>query len=229
MPEANVPSIRNLSRKITHTLRRKLDTLHGPGTDSIGDSEKHFADAVTLFISTMHIKSVVELGCGDFSVGQMIARSGVRYTGVDGVESVVARNRELYEGRKVRFLARDVIGDELPDGDLCLAGELFQHLTNAEIRLLLLKLKHFKYVMFTDYQPPFGTFVPNRDKPPGKATRLHRNSALDLQKPPFNIRYVQYFTTLIPDNPVDNHHERLCCFLIPMQDQATYLDPVYLD
>jgi SAM-dependent methyltransferase len=218
-----------LSRITARAFRWKLDAPPVSGIDPLGFSEKHYAEAVSVFIATTKIKAVVELGCGDFRVGRMIARSGVGYTGVDGEESVIARNRELYQKRKVRFYARDVIRDELPDGDLCLAGELFHYLTNDEIHLLLLKLKKYKYVIFMDYQPRAGTFAPNLDKPPGQATRLAHNSALDLRKPPFNLNYVAFFTTLLPDNPVDNRAERLCCFLIPMHDQATYLDPVYMD
>lgn len=218
-----------LSRITARAFRWKLDAPPVSGIDPIGLSEKHYAGAISVFIATTKIKAVVELGCGDFRVGRMIARSGVRYTGVDGKESVIERNRELYQGRKIRFLARDAIRDELPDGDLCLAGELFHHLTNDEIHLLLLKFKKYKYVIFMDYQPHAGTFAPNLDKPPGQATRLARNSALDLRKPPFNLNCVAFFTTLLPDHAVDDHAERLCCFLIPMQNQAERLDPAYLD
>lgn len=225
----HIPTIRKLGGRLTRTIRWKLDSMHGPSPDPIGDSAKQYANAVRIFINTMHIKSVVELECGDFRFGRVIARSGVHYTGVDALETVIERNRHLYEGRKVRFIARDVIEDELPDGDLCLAGGLFQHRTNAEIRLLLLKLRKYKYLIFSDHQPPFGTFVPNLDKPDGKGTRLDCNSALDFQKPPFNIRYVETFIILTHDNPDYNPNERLCSFLIRSECQDAKYDPVYLD
>src|SRR5947208_1822289 len=117
-----------LNRMTARIFRWKLDAPPVSRIHPIDSFEKHYAQAVNVLIATMKIKSVVELGCGDFRVGRIIARSGVRYTGVDGKDAVIARNRELYQKRKVRFYARDVIRDELPDGDLCLVGKLFQHL-----------------------------------------------------------------------------------------------------
>ncbi len=199
------------------------------GPDPVGAVATNYARAVNHFVAAMNIKSVVEFGCGDFRVGRAIARGGVRYTGVDDSEAVIGRNRTLYESRKVRFLVGDPIGDSLPDGELCLAGQLFRHRTNAEIRLLLLKMRKYRYLIFTDYQPPYGTFIPNLDKPPGPATRLDRGSALDLRKPPFDVKYVEFFLALDAENPVYGPGERLCSFLIRSDYQIDYLDPVYLD
>jgi SAM-dependent methyltransferase len=235
MSKANTISedpIYKLSRIITRIFRWKLDAPPVSEIHPIGFSEKqkHYAVAVNIFIATTKIKSVVELGCGDFRVGRMIARSGVRYTGVDGEESVIARNRELYQKRKVRFYARDVIQDELPDGDLCLVGELFQHLSNSEIRLALLKLrKKYKYIVVTDYQPPYDKLIPNRDLSHDRSTRIHRDSGLDLRKPPFNMQNVGILGIYPVENYLYNYGERICIFLIPMEDQAKRLDPVYLD
>ena len=194
--------------------------------DSLGEAERHYADAVRRFIGAMKIRSAVELDCGDYRVGRRIARRNLEYVGFDADLSLLERNRQRYGGRHVRFVAGDVIGDDLPDGELCLAGEVLRRLTNAEIRLLLLKFKKFKYVIFNEYMPRLGEFTPNLDKPPGRLDRLDRGSALLLQHPPFNVRCVEYFLI----SPLDNHSDlRLCSFLIRMQDQATRLDPVYLD
>jgi hypothetical protein len=195
----------------------------------VGHGATDYVRAVNQFVSAMNIKSVVEFGCGDFSAGGAMARGGVGYTGVDRSEAVIGRNRALYEGRKVRFLVGDPLCDPLPDGELCLAGQLFRQLTNAEIRLLLLKMRKYRYLLFTDYQPPYSSFIPNLDKPPGAATRLDRGSALDLRKPPFNVRYVEFFHALDAENPVYDPGERLCSFLIRSDYQVDHLDPVYLD
>ncbi len=190
---------------------------------------EHYARAVRTFASNLKIKSVVELGCGDFGVGRMIARASVCYTGVDRSVSVVARNRELFGGRKVRFLVGDAVRDPLPDGDLCLVGDLFRHLSNAEIRLMLMRLKKYSYWIFNDHQPPVGTFIPNLEKPPGPATRLDRNSALDLRLPSFGVRHVEFFAGYLSEKPVYHPHERICSFLIRRNCQSPHLDPAYLD
>jgi SAM-dependent methyltransferase len=212
---------------ISGVVRRMRGAPRGP---ALSGYDAAYAESVNQFIDNMRIKSVVELGCGDFRVGRAIAESGVRYTGVDRAASVVERNRHLHESRKVRFLVGDALRDELPDGELCLVGELFRRLANAEIRLMLLRLKKYRYVMFTDRRPPAGTFVRNLDKPSGrKADRLDRNSALDLRREPFNVDHVSIRLIRPADDPVYDAGERLCCFLMRGDRRADYLDPVYLD
>src|SRR5258706_4910521 len=48
------------------------------------------------FIDEHQIRSVLDLGCGDFEVAKRIQRPGVSYVGVDVVPALVERNRRLY-------------------------------------------------------------------------------------------------------------------------------------
>lgn len=228
--------IRNLSRRVKRRLRQRRDArlsckdvftkiyatnawggkagelYSGPGSDeAIG---KPYSDAVLAFIGRQGIGSVVDLGCGDFRVGRIIASSGVNYTGVDIVDAVIASNKERYASDSVRFFVKDIIEEELPVGDLCLIREVFQHLSNAQIQQVLPKLKVYKYVIITDYQPPPETFIPNRDKPHGGFTRLHDKSALVLDRPPFNVGGVELFLDLKSTDPLFDPDERIRSFLI---------------
>jgi hypothetical protein len=53
----------------------------GPGSNE--EAAKPYADFVLRFMTERNLKSVVDLGCGDFRVGRLIAASGVSYIGVD--------------------------------------------------------------------------------------------------------------------------------------------------
>jgi SAM-dependent methyltransferase len=78
------------------------------------------------FVMEHGIRTVVDLGCGDFRVGRRICEgSGVRYIGVDIVPDLIAHNQSKFAVNGVAFKCANVIEDELPNGDLCLIRKCF--------------------------------------------------------------------------------------------------------
>ncbi len=51
---------------------------------------------LTNFIQEHHIRSVVDLGCGDWTFSKCIDWTGIDYIGYDVVESVIEKNRQKY-------------------------------------------------------------------------------------------------------------------------------------
>jgi SAM-dependent methyltransferase len=185
----------------------------GPGSSV--EAAKPYTDAVIQFIRRSGITSVIDIGCGDFRVGQVIAGSGVNYTGVDIVEPLISRNRSLFGSDTIHFLVGNVSDDDLPDADLCLVREVFQHLSNDEIVRALKRLQKYRYLIVTDHQPPPGqSFVPNKDKPHGRDIRLFSNSALVFDKPPFSQKSVEIFLDVLSPNILLDEREHLRSFLI---------------
>ena len=87
------------------------------------------------------------------------------------------------------FRQANIVEDELPEGDLCLIRQVLQHLSNAEIKQILENCKNFKYLIITEHYPnPNVELVPNLDIPHGPDMRLHYDSAVVLDKPPFNVK-----------------------------------------
>lgn len=158
----------------------------GPGSNE--EAARPYADFVTRFIAERGVKSVADLGCGDFRVGRLIATSGVSYTGVDVVEGLIAENTRRYASPTVRFQCADITSDALPEGELCLVREVFQHLSNAQVSATLARLSKYKYVLITEVHPDdLRHYRINRDKPHGATSRLAHFSVLQLDKPPFNV------------------------------------------
>jgi SAM-dependent methyltransferase len=158
----------------------------GPG--SLGQPAELYAERINAFIAEQGIKSVVDLGCGDFRVARRIVSDRIHYVGIDVVDDLISINRDRYGSDKVEFQCCDIIEDPLPDGQLCLIREVLQHLSNAEITRVLARLRKYRYVIYTDYQPLASRdFVPNRDIVHGHDTRLWKNSAVCLDQPPFNL------------------------------------------
>ena len=157
----------------------------GPG--SLGLAAERYASCINDFIARHDIRSVVDLGCGDFRVASRIANDRIDYTGIDVVDELVDQNNRRFASERIRFACLDITQDPLPQADLCLIREVLQHLSNHEISQVLKAVKQYRYVIYSDYQPAgLSDFVPNRDIPHGHDTRLWKNSAVCLDQPPFS-------------------------------------------
>ncbi len=161
-----------------------------------GSTEKYaaeYAETVKKFIADKRVKKVVDLGCGDFRVAAKFVSDDFHYTGCDVVFSLIKRLNEQHKSEAVEFRCVNVVEDDLPDGDLCLIRQVLQHLSNAEIEKVLRKARDkYKFLIITEhYPPPDAQFEPNLDIPHGPQVRTHLNSAVVLDKPPFNLKNTQ--------------------------------------
>jgi hypothetical protein len=106
----------------------------------------------------------------------------------------------VFANFRTTFVCLDIIEQQLPDGDVCLVRQVLQHLSNAEIKAILDKLNKYKYVFVTEHYPLGNDCLPNIDKPHGADIRLYDNSAVFLDKEPFNISHIE----LVLNVPYDN-------------------------
>jgi hypothetical protein len=147
-----------------------------------------YAAVVKQLIEEKGITTVVDLGCGDFVVGKALQTDGVKYIGIDIVDGLIRRNQGAYGDINTQFLCLDMVMDQLPDGDLCLIRQVLQHLSNLQIVSVLQNTMKYRYVLVTEHYPaPFVKYRPNLDKPHGPDTRIYDNSAVYLDRPPFNV------------------------------------------
>lgn len=159
-----------------------------------GSTEKYsqkYAEAIRNFIAEKRIKKVVDLGCGDFRVASKFVSGNFHYTGCDVVPSLIEHNQKKFGSETVKFRCVNIIEDELPEGELCLIRQVLQHLSNAEIAKILENCKKYKYLIVTEHFPnPNKNIIPNLDIPHGPEMRLHYDSAVFLDKPPFDLKNV---------------------------------------
>lgn len=162
------------------------------GEGSTGKYSKLYAETVKKFICENNVKTVVDLGCGDFRVASEIVSDEFKYIGCDVVPSLVAHLNKNFANENARFRRVNIIEDELPDGDLCLIRQVLQHLSNGEIKRILENCKKYKYLIITEHYPhPKREIVPNLDIPHGPEMRLHYDSAVILDAPPFNLKNIK--------------------------------------
>jgi SAM-dependent methyltransferase len=190
----------------------------GPGSD--GEFARQFADVANSLIRERGIKSVVDLGCGDFRVGRKIAASEISYTGVDVVDVLIERNRQLFARPGIVFCSADIIEDDLPVGDLCILRQVLQHLSNAQIFRILGKLSRYPYVLIGEHHPdPAVLKHPNLDRPTRFDTRVEYGSGVFLERPPFSVPGLTVLARL-PLPPLMASGETIAIYLIEHPEAA---------
>lgn len=95
------------------------DQKYFSGTGSHDDAIANaYVEAVAKFRASFAEKpSVVDLGCGDFTVGARIRRLCGTYIACDIVEPLIGWDKQKYKGLNVDFRLLDICEDELPGAD----------------------------------------------------------------------------------------------------------------
>jgi len=122
------------------------------------------------FISNNNIKSVIDLGCGDFRCGELIYNDiNLSYTGYDAYKNVIEYNNNKFSlNSKFNFIHLDFYSemDKIEGGDLCILKDVLQHWTTNSINIFLEHLiasKKFKYILICNccYQTQSNTDINN--------------------------------------------------------------------
>jgi len=172
----------------------KSDNPQQPFYSGIGSHDKGvteiYLDRVTAFLKSLpKTPSVVDLGCGDFSVGAELRKHCDGYVACDIVPKLVEHNKVRFKDLNVDFRVLDLIADPLPAGDVVFIRQVLQHLSNTQIQQLIPKLSpSYTYVILTEHLPKSETFVANLDKSADIDTRIGYESGIVLTKPPFNLK-----------------------------------------
>lgn len=140
------------------------------------------------FIRTHDIKSIVDLGCGDWMFSQYVDWGDAQYLGIDTVKEVIERNQSRYSSSNVNFMHADILDIEIPEADLILCKDVMIHLTNEDIALLLEKMQRCKHCLITndiDASTLSGTNYP--------ISRGGNFRTVDLTIPPFEMKGIKIF------------------------------------
>jgi hypothetical protein len=124
----------------------------GPGSN-LEYNENTYIPFLKDFIKKNDIKSVVDLGCGDFKCGLYTYYDiNVEYVGYDAYKTIVDYNQSKFPLPKFRFLHLDFCNkkEEIIGGDLCILKDVLQHWSLNDITSFmdyLVENKKFKYIL----------------------------------------------------------------------------------
>ena len=134
----------------------KEDLWHGgSGAGSKLENVKEYVEILQKYIDKPEIKTVLDLGCGDWQFSKFLDLSSVSYLGVDVVESVIESNSTSYSASNIKFISRDITTYELPKVDLIICKDVLQHLCNKDVVATLVKIiTSSKFSLITnDFNP----------------------------------------------------------------------------
>jgi len=140
----------------------------GGGSD-INYNKDTYIPFLKQFIIHNNIKTVVDLGCGDFRCGKTIYDDlDILYTGYDTYKKVIDYNSTHHLQPKYNFLHLDFCNnkEQIINGDLCILKDVIQHWSlNNIYRFLdyLVETKKFKYILICNccYQTQDDTNILN--------------------------------------------------------------------
>ncbi len=153
-----------------------------------------FVEPTIKFLETFSSPpSVLDLGCGDFSVGSKIRSKCGKYIAADIVSELIEYNKIKYKNLDVEFLNLDITTDNFPDAEIIIVRQVFQHLSNYHIQKALTNISkgNFKYLIsaedkfhsMNDYDQT------QKDFEPGFSIQVNRG--IKISEPPFNFNYIE--------------------------------------
>jgi SAM-dependent methyltransferase len=148
----------------------------GSGGGSNPKNAQPYLRFLRKFLRKNRIRSVVDLGCGDWRLSQNIDWSGMTYLGIDVVESVVEANTAKFASATVTFRAVNVFAtpEQVPAADLLIVKDVLQHLSNSNVLKILDFARKFKFAIITNDHTDQNEECENGDTRP-----------IDISKPPF--------------------------------------------
>jgi 2-polyprenyl-3-methyl-5-hydroxy-6-metoxy-1,4-benzoquinol methylase len=151
------------------------------GSGSNSEGSETYRRYLRGFLKEKNIKSVVDVGCGDWQISSLIDWTGISYVGYDASKLVIEKNLKSHRGENIRFVHENFVTADLPGADLLIVKDVLQHLSIRNIKLALEQFHKFKYVIAVNDIDPVTLSAPNVD------VRDGGYRTLDIAAEPFNV------------------------------------------
>lgn len=155
------------------------------GGGSLLESALPYYEYLIKFMRDHNVRSVVDLGCGDWTLSKYIDWRGIDYTGYDVVEFVIEENIKKYASDNIRFFCANFIEVEVPAADLMICKHVLQHMPNRDIFSFLKLLPKFKHCLILNAMPLDGQNIEHEIL---KEFPFWDDRGIDLTLPPFNVK-----------------------------------------
>lgn len=120
----------------------------GPGSDPA--AVQQYVALVETLIDRLQIKTVLDIGCGDWAFSSRINWKDTHYCGVDVVPNLIADLNSRFNSPTRTFVCKNIVSDHLPPADLCICKDVLQHLSNASAQAVLSKIQEYRYSIVTN-------------------------------------------------------------------------------
>ena len=149
----------------------------GSGLGSTEQATRIYRAFLEQFMRANRIRSVVDLGCGDWQFARLIDWTGIRYIGLDASTTALGMAKRVAPA-SFEFRQFDAFSESLPEADLLIVKDVLQHWPSAEIVKFLTQTDRFRFSLITNGYAPSPSLNTDID--------LGNFRPLDLTAPPFN-------------------------------------------
>ncbi|ARU54368.1 SAM-dependent methyltransferase [Oleiphilus messinensis] len=174
-------------RAIFETIYETNEWGKGSGEGSFPEHTGGYVRFLEKFIKTRNIKSIVDVGCGDWQFSRYVNWQGASYQGFDVVQSVIEQNQAHFTRNNVAFHLYSGKPETLPDADLLIAKDVLQHWSNENVQAFLPLISRYKYALITNCINVSGV-TENQNINDGEFRPL------DLRLAPFNLKLDEVFS-----------------------------------
>lgn len=120
--------------------------LSGPG--STPKNAKPYVEFVQQIIQKYEVKSVVDIGHGDWEIWNNYKFEDTSYIGIEISEHIHNYVKSKFSSKNRSFLLKDIIKDKkIPNGDLIICKDVLQHLNNYNSLELVKLLSNFPLII----------------------------------------------------------------------------------
>lgn len=151
----------------------------GSGLGSLSEATASYRDYLQGFMAMNGVRSVADIGCGDWQFSRHIDWGGIDYLGID-VSATALHKARHHQRDNIVFRQMDVTREGVPPCDLVILKDVMQHWPNADITAFLPQLSSARWALITNRLIPGDPRV-NTD------ITLGNVRSLDLSNAPFEL------------------------------------------
>jgi hypothetical protein len=172
-------------QKFTNIYKKNLfgenSSKSGRGSDS--DQTLEIQVEIPRILKELHIKTIVDVPCGDWNWMRNIDLSNTSYCGLDIVTELVEENSRLYGASNIHFQVANLIKSIPPKSDLIFSRDLFVHLNTRQISECLRNIvsSESTYLLTTTFTKP------RKYREVQRIPGIVGWRPINLQLPPFNF------------------------------------------
>ncbi len=142
------------SQEWGQTFSNTFTGSSGPGSSI--EYNREYIGFLRSFLQTYQIRSVVDLGCGDWRCGTAIYSDiPCSYTGYDVYKKMIESHRQSFRNPLWQFECKNCAAelDTMVDADLLIVKDVLQHWSDEEVTHFMeyqMKAKKYKYILITN-------------------------------------------------------------------------------
>ena len=140
------------------------------------------------------VRTIVELGCGDWSTTNKISLGEREYVGIDIVKAVIDQNENRFGSDRIKFLHSDFVDQAPPGRSIACKGCPATSFNASVVKFIQSSLKSYRYAIFTndirktEYRSiVFGIRFPRRFDVCNRDIRDGESRSISVRNPPFNL------------------------------------------